>query len=66
LLAQHGWPAKRVEQAAVNMTRLTFGVEQRGVFVNTLHATEAAAAIVRLFDPFTLDLPPVVEADWVG
>jgi hypothetical protein len=46
----------------MDMSRLPFCIKQRVTRVDALNAPEAASAIVRLFDPLSLDLSPAIEA----
>ena len=61
-LAQHGGPAERVTEAAAQMPDLALGIEQLAlVNLQALHAAFPAPALVGLFDPFPLQLPPLLE-----
>src|SRR5690606_31932001 len=60
--AQHGGPTKRMTQTAVKMPDLAFDVEHAPLTVmQALHPAFSSTALIGLFDPFALSLPPMLE-----
>ncbi|MNG24122.1 hypothetical protein D3C84_1088130 [compost metagenome] len=62
-LTQHRRPTERMQPTPIDMSGLTFDVEQLSIAaLDTLHATFAAATDVGFFNPLTALIPEIVKA----